>query len=107
MLNIYPITLELCRTLQRECIYIARRDADLARQLRRALTSVPLNVAEGAYSRGRNRQARYHTALGSAREVLACLEVAHAMGHLDRIDPAVADRIDHIVATLYRLATKP
>ena len=28
------------------------------------------------YSRGQTRQLRYHTALGSARETLACLELA-------------------------------
>ena len=32
--------------------------------------------AAGMYSRGQNRQLRYHTALGSARETLACLELA-------------------------------
>jgi four helix bundle protein len=42
------------------------------------MTSIPLNVAEGSYSQGRNRRARYYTALGSARETLACFEVAEA-----------------------------
>ena len=37
---------------------------------------IALNLAEGMYSRGNNRQARYHNALGSARETLAGLEVA-------------------------------
>ncbi len=106
MLRIYPLTLALCRTCQPLCRRIARHDPDLGRQLRRALTSVPLNVAEGMYSRGRNRQARYHTALGSAREALACLEVAVAIGFLDGLDAALVDQFDHIIATLYRLATR-
>jgi four helix bundle protein len=68
------------------------------------MTSVPLNVAEGYYSRGGNRKARYHTALGSAREVLACFEVAGAMGMTPQIDPASRDRLDRIIRTLYKLS---
>jgi four helix bundle protein len=48
--------------------------------MERALISVPLNLAEGAYSRGKNRQARFQTAAASAREVQACLETAQALG---------------------------
>jgi len=39
---------------------------------------VALNLAEGMYSRGEVRTARYHTALGSMRETQSCLEVAKA-----------------------------
>jgi four helix bundle protein len=65
-----------------------------------------LNVAEGQYSRGRNRAARYHTALGSARETMACLEVAVALGYLDRADAEVMDRLGRIVGTLVRLVQR-
>ncbi len=68
MLDIYPFILETIAALRPVAGRIARADADLGRQLRRAQASIALNVAEGAYSRGRNRQARYHTALGSARD---------------------------------------
>ena len=74
MLRIYPVLLELVRFVGPLVRELERRDPDLARQCRRALSSAPLNVAEGSYSRGRNRAARYHTALGSLREVLACFE---------------------------------
>ncbi|HBQ16993.1 MAG TPA: hypothetical protein DEF51_39630, partial [Myxococcales bacterium] len=60
----------------------------------------------GAYSRGRNRHSRYHTALGSANEVVACLEVAVADGILDSIDPDVLDRLNKIIGTLVKLAGK-
>ncbi len=105
MLRIYPTTLDMCRDIAPYCRLLARADPDLARQLRRAATSVPLNVAEGMYSRGKLRQARYHTALGSARETLACLEVAHAMGLLDAADPVLTDQLGKIIGTLVKLAT--
>ena len=76
MLRIYQVVLDLIEEMQPVVRRIEVRDKDLGRQLRRASCSVALNVAEGMYSRGGNRQARYHTALGSARETLACFEVA-------------------------------
>lgn len=103
MLRIYPVLLELVRSLRPLVRELERRDPDLARQCRRALTSAPLNLAEGSYSRGKNRAARYHTALGSLREVLACLEVAAAQGYLPEVDPALRRRFDHILGTLVHL----
>lgn len=55
------------------------------------------------YSRGRNRSARYHSALGSARETLACLEVAHALGYIPTLDPALVAKLNRIIGTLVRL----
>ncbi|HEX9294295.1 MAG TPA: four helix bundle protein [Polyangiaceae bacterium] len=103
MLRIYPILLELVRSLRPLVAQLERRDPDLARQCRRALTSAPLNVAEGCYSRGRNRIARYHTALGSLREVLACFEVAAALGYVPDVDTELRFRFDHVLGTLVRL----
>ncbi len=105
MLRIYDVLLQLVRDLRPLIGELERKDADLARQLRRALASAPLNLAEASYSRGRNRAARYHTALGSLREVLACFEVATALGYLPRLDPAIEDRIDRCIATIFRLAS--
>ena len=51
---------------------------------------------------GHKRQ-RYQSALGSAREVMACVDVARAMRYVGEIDAAVLDRIDHVIATLARL----
>ncbi len=83
---------------------IDKRDADLARQLRRAASSVVLNVAEGSGSFGRMRTARYRTALGSARETLACLRVAEAFGYVDAMPEAVTQRMNRVVGTLVRVA---
>jgi len=61
------------------------------------------HIAEGSYSRGKNRAARYHTALGSLREVLACVEVAAAFGYCNELDASLKARFDHVLGTLVRL----
>src|ERR1043165_3084910 len=78
MLKIYDDSLAMLERLHTEIAAIERHDTDLARQLRRAAASVTLNIAEGSYARGRNRAALYSVALGSAKEVRACLDVAKA-----------------------------
>jgi four helix bundle protein len=103
MLRIYSVLLQLVVSLRPLVAQLERHDPDLARQCRRALTSAPLNVAEGSYSRGKNRPARYHTALGSLREALACFEVAEALGYLPRLDPALREQFHHVLGTLVRL----
>jgi four helix bundle protein len=72
--------------------------------MRRATCSVALNVSEGMYSRGKNRGARYHTAMGSMRETLACIEVSEALGYLRSVEPGLLRRIDDVLAVLYRLS---
>ena len=80
------------------------RSANLGDQFERALTSVPLNLAEGAYSRGRNRQARYQSACASAREALACWETAEALGWIREMDPEIVRLFHRVIGTLVRLA---
>ena len=65
-LRIYPVVLQLVRKLSVYLPVLRARSATLGDQLERALLSIPLNVAEGAYSRGKNRQARYQSAAASA-----------------------------------------
>ena len=48
MLRIYGVILEVVTDLRPVVGQIERRDADLARQMRRAMCSVALNVAEVA-----------------------------------------------------------
>jgi four helix bundle protein len=104
MLRIYPVVLEIIEGLRTITPRIERRDRDLGRQLRRAASSIALNVAEGMYSRGQLRQARYHTALGSARETLACLETAYAWGYVGALDDGLVAKLDRVIGTLVRLA---
>jgi len=104
MLSIYGVILEVVRGLRPVIGEIERKDPDLGRQMRRAVCSVPLNVSEGMYSRGKNQAARYHTAMGSMRETLACIEVGMALGYVKAVDASSLDKIDRIVATLYKLS---
>ncbi|MDI1447468.1 hypothetical protein [Polyangium sp. 6x1] len=69
--------------------------------------SVPVwrkvNIAEGMGNLPGHKRQRYSTALGSAHEVLACVQVAQAMHYIETVRPAVLDRMDHVIATLSRL----
>lgn len=103
MLRIYPVALEVLRQLRPVVRRIEMRDKDLARQLRRCSVSITLNMAEGMYSRGGNRAARYHTALGSAQETLACLEAAEACGYVATVDAALVQQLRRVVGTLVKL----
>jgi four helix bundle protein len=103
MLRIYTVVLEMVAEAAGIAEQIERRDADLARQMRRAAASVALNTAEGAANTGGHKRQRYQTALGSAREVMACVDVAKAMRYVSEVDAAILDRIDHVIATLARL----
>jgi len=102
MLRIYNVILELLEGLQPVVRRIEVRDKDLGRQLRRASCSIALNVAEGMYSRGGNRQVRYHTALGSARETLACLEVAARCCAVAAPGEQLAE-LNRVIGTLVKL----
>jgi four helix bundle protein len=106
MLRIYEVVLALVAEVRPLILEIERRDGDLARQLRRALASGPLNVAEGSYSQGGNRAARYHNAAGSLREALSCLEVSVALGYLGQLDQSVTAKFDHALGTLYKLTKR-
>jgi len=106
MLDIYGVILGVVGDLKAVVAQIERCDADLARQMRRAMCSVALNVAEGMGSRGKNRGARYHTALGSMQETMACVEVGQALGYVGAVDAGLLDRMRRIVGTLVRLACR-
>ena len=94
----YELALRFLRLLAPVLTEIARHDPDLARQGRRAGSSIALNLAEGAESPGKLRTVRYRNSLGSTNEVLACLDVAEALGYV-RVDEELRDVGQHLRAT--------
>jgi four helix bundle protein len=105
MLRIHDDMLDALRLMRPVLAAMGRRDPDLARQLRRAASSVVLNLAEGSGSFGRVRTARYRTALGSARETMSCLRVAEAFGYVGGMPDGLLQRLDRVVGTLVRVST--
>ena len=101
-LKIYTFTLQTLREMRPVLGRIAQQDSDLAKQLRRALTSIPLNIAEGEGRKNGHARARFETAMGSANEAKACLETADAMGYVE-LDVRLVDALDRIARTLNRL----
>jgi len=86
---------------------INRRDRALADQLRRAASSVALNIGEARYSRGGNSTARFENAMGSASEARSALRVARAWGYVSRESVESVDKqLDRIVGLLWGLTRK-
>ena len=106
-MRIYELSLQVVADVCRLAGRVQQHDKDLARQMRRACASVPLNMQEGLYSRGGSRIARFHDSMGSARETMACLHVCIAARYVEKTAVLeTLDRIDHVVAGLYRLSYK-
>jgi four helix bundle protein len=99
MLRIYDVALRVLDELRPAEKAIEARDRDLARQMRRAASSIVLNIAEGSGCNGGTRRERYRNALGSAREVVACLDVARAW-HYANVDGRT---LDEIIGTLVKV----
>ena len=78
-------SIDMIRSLRTPLGRIRRQDPDLARQLRRALASVPLNLSEGRRRAGRDRTHHWRIACGSLDEARTALRVAEALGYL-RLD---------------------
>jgi len=64
---------------------IQRKDRDLASQLRRAISSIALNTAEGLGSAAGNARLRFETARGSLKEAQAGIRVAVAWGYVSEV----------------------
>ena len=100
--NALDVSYRLIEALTAIVPAIERNDRDLADQIRRAATSVSLNLAEGQCSMKGNRQKHYAIAHGSANEMKAGLFVARAWGWIDQSNQALAI-IDRLLALLWKL----
>ena len=101
-LRIGQDALQVVREMRGVVVAVAQHDADLGRQLRRALTSIPLNIAEGEWRRNGNARVRFETAMGSANEVVMCLRTADALGYIEA-DARQLDQLDRIARSLNKL----
>jgi four helix bundle protein len=104
MLRIHDVMLDAITTMRPMVGAIERKDRDLASQLRRAASSVVLNLAEGSGSFGGVRTQRYRTALGSARETMSCLLVAERFGYVEAVPKALVAQMNRVIGTLVRVA---
>ncbi len=104
MLRIHDVMLDAITTMLPMVRAIERCDRDLASQLRRAASSVVLNLAEGSGSSGGVRTQRYRTALGSARETMACLHVAERFGYVEAVPASLVALMNRVIGTLVRVA---
>ena len=100
----FDVSLQLVRSLRTPIAQLVAQDSALADQVRRAASSVPLNVAEGRCRAGKDRAHHYRVAAGSADEVRAALLVAEAWGYVPR--EAMAESLallDRVLSLLWRL----
>ena len=98
----YEATLELIRALGPLLRRVAPLDRDLAQQIRRAASSVALNLSEGRGLSGPRQANHYRIASGSAQEVGAGLDLIEAWG-LAPVEASTKQRLDRVRALLWGL----
>ena len=102
----YDAALGLVTALRPVLEQLKMRDRALTDQLRRAASSVALNLAEGNRRTGQDRLQFFRIAAGSAAEVRAALEVALAWGYIDAA-PLAGAELDRVLAMVWRLTHRP
>jgi four helix bundle protein len=96
--GILEFSLHVIRLVRPLVAIVSRRDRDLASQIRRAMSSVSLNIAEGFGTAAGNARLRFETARGSLYETRAALRVAVAWGLLS--DAQVAEALGCATGTV-------
>jgi len=87
---------------------VSTHDRSLADQLRRAIQSMCLNIAEGRSARGRNEVAKFQVALSECREARAALQIATAWEYIREPAHLNADAaLDQVAAMLWVLVHRP
>lgn len=96
------VSFEVIKSLRAIVPIIEASDRDLADQIRRAASSVALNLGEGQRSEKGNKRKHYAIAHGSANEVKAAIETALAWGFIEDANAPLA-LLDRLLALLWRL----
>ena len=104
MLRIYEVILDWLVDLVPFIEDVTARDPKLADQLSRCSKSVCLNTSEGMGATGGAKRQAYRIALREMRESIGAVDVATRLRYARPLGDAAADRQDHIVATLVKLA---
>ncbi len=104
MFEALEVSLKAVRSLREPVRTIRTRDPKLADQLRRAASSIALNLSEGRRRMGKDRRYHWSVAAGSAEEAHTCLRVAEAWGDVKRSEIKEAlQLLDRLLAMLWRL----
>src|SRR5262249_25111033 len=98
----YEVSLQVIQSLRPLLPRIEQHDRDLADQIKRAASSVVLNLAEGQRLTKGNRPKHFTIAHGSANEVRAALQTALAWGWIEDASQQLAV-VDRLLALLWRL----
>ncbi len=87
---------------------VPRGCADLAEQARRAVASVPLNLAEGAGRAGKDRAYHFRIAYGSVKEVESAVRLLVAVGAIEsQTGDEALGQLDRLGAMTWRLIGRP
>ena len=98
------VSLSLIRSLRAPTRRLRTLDPDLYRQIRRAGSSIPLNLAEGSTRTGKDRAHHFRVARGSAKEVQVALRSAEAWGDLQPKEiQATLQTLDRLLRLLWGL----
>jgi four helix bundle protein len=103
-LQVAELSIQLIETLQPLMSRIKAKDKALEDQIRRAASSIALNLGEAEFSDPGNRRARFHTAAGSAGETRNALRVAVAWRLVVPAEAEPAQQLlRRIIAALWKL----
>ena len=98
------MAIEMAAALREPLVRLQTHDADLAKQARRAASSVALCISEGQRRGGKDRRHLFRVAAGSAAEVRTALRLALAWGYLEPSELAAPlALVDRELAMLYRM----